>query len=133
MFRSRDWLILAAAATLSGACSRYSQSAGELGVITPEEAAKTVVLEAVNTSDESIELRVIAQNQSRFVGSVSARDTTAILLDPSLFPSGEIYVAGIAADPSHRVISGPLAATRGDKILFRISPEIRLSRAYVIH
>lgn len=124
---------MAAAAMIGAGCSRYGLAGGDIGTIDPSDAAKTVVLEALNVSDESMELRVVAQGQSRFVGSVGARDTTAILLDPSLFPAAEFYVVGIGADPSHRAISQPLTASRGDVVQFRISPDIRSSRAYVTH
>lgn len=134
MLRLRGVIALTAAALGAIACAGYAGSAaGDIGSIDPEAAANTVVLQAVNVGDESIELRIISMNQSRFVGSVQPRDTTAILLDPSLFPTAEIYVAAIATDPTHRVISGPLAATRGDRITFRIEPQITSSRAYVTH
>ncbi len=134
MLKSRGLLTMAAAAALGAGCARYSGTAGgDIASIDPDAAANTVVLQALNVGDESIELRIIAQNQSRFVGAVQPRDTTAILLDPSLFPSAQFYVVGIAADPSHRVVAGPLAAGKGDRIMFRIEPQIRSSRAYVTH
>ena len=125
--------MLATAATLGAGCAGYSGSqAGEVSAIDPELARQTVVLEAVNTSDESVELRIVAQNQNRFVGSVQPRDTSEILLDKSLFPAGEIYVIAIGADPRNRAVSGPLSASRGDRIMFRLEPTLSMSRAHVI-
>ena len=133
MFKLQRFLILAAAATMSitvGCARGIGSSAGEY--ISPADAAKTVVLHVDNKNSQPMELRVIVDNQSYFVGSVSGSDSTSILLDPSFFPTGFMYVAGIPAGGRGRAIDGPLSASKGDRINFMISPALELSRARVV-
>src|SRR5579884_1036262 len=113
MLKLRALLAIATATILgagvvTGCNGNQSAAAGE--VIDPAEAAKTVVLHVNNLNDVSMELRVIQNGHSDFVGSVGGSDSTSILLDPSLFPTGTLYVAPTPADGRGRVVLGPLMA-----------------------
>src|ERR1051325_2969420 len=81
---------------LATACVGYREgvSGGEVD-IDPADAAKTVVLQVKNQYTTSIALSTIVDGQSRFIGSVAASDSTAILLDPSILPTGFLYISGI--------------------------------------
>lgn len=120
-----------AAAAMMAACAHGMESSGEVA-IDPAEAAHTVVLNVKNQSLEPMELRTVLDGRSTFVGSVGPNDSTAILLDPSLFPAGFLYIVGIPADGHGRAIVGPLAASKGDKIRFTIAPALSMSSATVI-
>jgi hypothetical protein len=85
-----------------------------------------------NQSTEPLELRTVLEGRSTFIGSVGPVESTSILLDPSLFPAGFLYIVGIPADGRGRALVGPLAASKGDKIRFTISPELSMSSATVI-
>ena len=123
-------MILAASAVMASACARGMQSAAGT-YIDPAEAKQTVVLEVQNDNPNPMELRVVVNDQSYFVGSVGGNEKTALLLDQRWFPAGFLYVLGIPADGRGRALAGPLSATRGDKIRFNISPALDLSRATV--
>jgi hypothetical protein len=122
--------ILAAAAAISAGCAHYAQSSAGGEVV---DAASTVVLHVDNLSTQPLELRTVLNGRSRLVGSVSARDSTSVLLDPSMFPTGFLYVVAIPADSHGRAIAGPLTATKGDRIRFTVQPALDMSNAVVIH
>jgi hypothetical protein len=122
--------ILAAAAVLSAGCAHYAQSSAGGEVV---DAASTVVLHVDNLSTEPMELRTVLNGRSRLVGSVSAHDSTSVLLDPSMFPTGFLYVVAIPADSQGRAIAGPLTAAKGDRIRFTVQPALDMSNAVVIH
>ena len=126
-------LILATAVTVggAGACAHYTEGSAAGEVIDPADAAKTVVLHVDNQNPVSMELRTIVNGRSEFIGSVSGADSTDILLDPSILPTGNLYVLAIPADGRGRAVGGPLALTKGDRINFTVTPELRLSRAIV--
>lgn len=130
---SRAGLAIAAAFTLAAGCARYNEGSAAGTVISPADAASTALLQVRNLSNESLELRAVALGQSRFIGSVGANDTTAILLDPSLFPTANLYIVGIPADGMGRAVAGPLAASKGDQIKFTIEPALDMSHAIVVH
>ena len=130
MLKTRMLLTLAAIATLSGGCARYNSSAGDVSLA--PDAANSAVLYAKNLSTEAIELRVLTTGESRFIGAVSPGETASIVLDPTLLPSGDLYVLGISADGRHRAVGGPLAVTKGNAIRFTIEQTLSLSRAYVV-
>jgi hypothetical protein len=127
----RKLYILAAALTIGTGCSRFSQGSAA-GDISPVDAAQTVVLHVDNMSTEPMELRTILNGRSQFVGSVSANDSTSVLLDPALFPTGFLYVVAIPSDLRGRAIQGPLSAGKGDRINFSIQPALGMSRAVVV-
>ena len=131
MVKARIITILFAAATLAGACNRYMQSSASGRVIDPADAAKTVVLQVNNQSTSPMELRTIQNGRSQFVGSVGGSDSTSILLDPQLFPTGSLYVVAIPSGGRGRALAGPLSAGKGDKIQFTIEPALDQSRAIV--
>jgi hypothetical protein len=128
----RGLLVLAAVATLGTACSSAMQGSAAGTYIDPAEAAQTVVLHVDNVNPQPLELRVVLNGQSRFVGSVGGLDSTSILLDPQLFPTGVLYVVAIPADGRGRAIAGPLSASKGDKIRFSVQSALDMSRATVI-
>ncbi len=130
MFSLRAIAILTTVAGVAAGCARYTQAAGE--VIDPVEAARTVVLHVENMNSAPMELRAIESGRSEFIGSVGGHDSTSILLDPALFPTGTLYVAAIPADARGRAIVGPLAAGKGDKIRFTVQPDLRTSDAIVV-
>jgi hypothetical protein len=124
-------LTMAAAATFAAGCAHGFESSASGEVIDPAAAAKTVVLQVKNQNPQSMELRTVLDGRSTFVGSVGGNDSTSILLDPNIFPAGFLYVVAIPADGRGRAVAGPLAASKGDKILFTVSPELTLSNAFV--
>jgi hypothetical protein len=132
MVNARIITILFASATLAGACNRYMQSSASGGVIDPADAAKTVVLQVSNQSTSPMELRTIQNGRSQFVGSVGGSDSTSILLDPQLFPTGSLYIAAIPSGGRGRALVGPLSAGKGDRIQFNIQPALDQSRAIVV-
>jgi hypothetical protein len=135
MLKARTLLTLASAAVLGAACASYAGGGGGTAsgdVITKEEAAKTVVLHVENFSTLPMELRTIADGRSVFIGSVSAHDSTNILLDPTLFPTGSLFLTALPSDRRGQARVGPLAAGRGDIIKFTIQPALDLSRAIVV-
>jgi hypothetical protein len=129
MLKSRVLFTLATIATLGAGCARYGSAGGDIAVA--PDASNSAVLYTKNMSNEPIELRVVTIGQSRFIGAVSAGETNAIVLDPSLLPSGDLYVIGISSDGRRRAVGGPLAVAKGNAIRFTFEPTLSLSRAYV--
>lgn len=132
MLRLKRFMILAASAVMASACARGMQGSDAGVYIDPAEAAKTVTLEVQNDNPNPMELRVIVNDQSYFVGSVGGGEKTSMLLDPRWFPAGFVYVIGLPADARGRAIVGPLSAGKGDRIKFSISPTLSMSRATVV-
>lgn len=130
---TRAGLAIAAAFTLAAGCAGYNQGSAGGNVISPADAANTAVLQVLNRSNESLELRAISTGQSKFIGSVGPNDSTSILLDATLFPTANLYVVGIPPDGQGRAVAGPIAAAKGDKIKFTIEPALEMSHAIVIH
>lgn len=122
---------LALALSLGAACAHYSESSAGGEVISPSDAAATVVLHVKNLSQSPVELRSIQDGQSIFVGSVGAQDSTSILLDPTLFPTARLFLAALAHAGGQRVVVGPLAAGRGDRIDFTVQEGLVGSQAFV--
>jgi hypothetical protein len=129
----RRQAIMYAAATLSfaAACYNSGSAAGDISSVDPAAAAKSVVLSVKSQYSSGSALYSVENGQSRFIGSVGANDSTEILLDPSLFPTGFLYITAVPGDGQGRAVVGPLAASKGDKIVMNISPDLRLSRATV--
>ena len=132
MLGIRGLLVLATAAMVASGCGRIQQSADEDQVVDPAAAAKTVVLRVQNLSTYSMELRTILNGRSHFVGSIGGSDSTSILLDPTMFPTGTIYLTATPADGRGRALVGPISVGRGDKIQFTIQPALEMSRALVV-
>lgn len=133
MLKARALLILAAATMMGAACNRYMGGGStESGVIDPADAATTVVLHVKNQNNAPMELRTILNGRSQFVGSVGGNDSTSILLDPAMFPTGFLYVTAIPSDGRGRAVVGPLSAGKGDKINFTIEPALDQSHAIVV-
>ena len=84
MLKLKKFMILAASAVMASACARGMQSSDAGVYIDPAEAAKTVTLEVQNDNPNAMELRVIVNDQSYFVGSVGGAEKTALLLDSRL-------------------------------------------------
>jgi hypothetical protein len=131
MLKTRALLVLAAATTIGAACNRYSQNSSAGGVIDAADAKNTVVLHVKNQNTSPMELRTILNGQSQFVGSVGGSDSTSLLLDPQMFPTGFLYVVAIPTGGRGRAIAGPLSAGKGDKIEFTIEPALDQSHAIV--
>jgi len=131
MLRSRSFLVLAAAALVGAGCNRYYGSTAGGEIVLPEDAAKTVVLHVNNLNPSPMELRTIQNGRSLFVGSVAGQDSANIMLDPTLFPTGSLFLAAVAADGRGTARVGPLSASKGDVIRFTVEPAIDLSRAIV--
>ena len=121
-----------ASTMISVACAHGLESSASGEVIDAADAAKTVVLHVDNKNSQPMELRTVLDGRSAFVGSVQGNDTTNILLDPTMFPAGFLYVMAIPADGRGRALAGPLSAGKGDKIRFDVSEDLRLSHAIVI-
>lgn len=131
MLKRRMACAVAMAAILGVGCAHGFQSAASGEVIDPAAAAQTVVLHVKNQNSQTMELRTLIDDRSTFVGSVGGNDSTSILLDPSLFPAGFLYVVAIPADGRGRAIAGPLSASKGDRIQFTVSDILSASRAIV--
>jgi hypothetical protein len=129
--KHRTAFAMAAAALIAVGCTHGFEGSASGEVIDAAAAAKTVVLHVDNQNPQSMELRTVLDGRSTFAGSVGGNDSTSILLDPTMFPAGFLYVVAIPADAHGRAIAGPLAASKGDKIKFTVSPELSLSRAFV--
>ena len=125
-------LALAAAAVVSVACATIGSGPTSGEVISRADAAKSVVLHVENLSPSPMELRTLSNGRSMFIGSVSGQDSTNILLDAMLFPTGSLYLLGIPSDRRGQARVGPLSAGRGDVIKFTIQPALDLSRAIVV-
>jgi len=132
MLKAHGLMALTIAATISVACA--SLGGGGMGstVISRADAAKSVVLHVDNLSPSPMELRTISNGRSSFIGSVGGQDTTNILLDATLFPTGSLYIAALPSDRRGQARVGPLSAGRGDIIKFTIQPALDLSRAVVV-
>ncbi|MEO6878560.1 MAG: hypothetical protein ABI205_08785 [Gemmatimonadaceae bacterium] len=122
---------LATVAMLGTGCALSHGSAGGT-YIDAADAAATVVLHVSNVSTMPMELRTVQNGRSDFIGSVGAADTTSILLDPMLFPTASLYVVGIPANSQGQASAGPLAASKGARILFTIEPNYAHSYAIVV-
>ncbi len=119
------------AALLGGACARYHESSAGGEVISAGEAAETVVLHVRNLGLNTVELRAIEDGRSRFIASVSAHDTSSILLDRLLFPTASLFIAAYAQAGAQRVVVGPLAAGKGDEIDLTVQEGLTGSQANV--
>jgi len=119
------------AALLGGACTRYHESSAGGEVISARDAAETVVLHVQNLGVNTVELRAIEDGRSRFITSVSAHDTSSILLDPLLFPTASLFIAAYAQAGGQRVVVGPLAAGKGDEIDLTVQEGLTGSQANV--
>ena len=126
------YIALSALALISG-CARLSRNSAAGDVISPDDAAGTVVLHVDNLSNEPMELQTILNGKSEFVGSVSGNDSTNVLLDPTMFPTGVLYVVAIPSDLQGRALAGPLTASKGNRIRFTVQPALGMSVAVVIH
>jgi hypothetical protein len=132
MFRPRLFVILAAAAIAGAGCNRYYGSTAGGEVVSAADASKTVVLHVQNLHQSPMELRTIQNGTSHFVGSVAGQDSTDILLDPTLFPTGSLIILARPADGNGFARVGPLTASKGDEIKFTVEPALDLSRAIVV-
>jgi hypothetical protein len=134
MSKFRTLLIFGTAAALGSACAHggMGTAAGSVGAsIDPADASKSVVLHVENLNQSPMELRATINGRSQFIGSVGGNDTTSVLLDPSWFPTASLYVTALPSDHSGRAVGGPLAAGRGDRIVFTLQPALDLSNAIV--
>jgi hypothetical protein len=132
MLNTRTLFVLAAAAIVGASCSRYTQTSAAGDVISAADAANTVVLHVDNRNVAPMELRAFVNGRSFFVGSVSGQDSTSILLDPTLFPTANLYLAAIPTGGQGQARVGPLGAGKGDVIKFTIQPALDLSQAVVV-
>lgn len=132
MLNARTLFVVAIAAIVGASCARYNAASASGDVFTPADAAKTVVLHVDNLNSSPMELRTIANGRSLFVGSVGGQDSTNLLLDPTIFPTGSLYLAAIPSDGRGVARVGPLAASKGDIIKFTVQPALELSRAIVV-
>ena len=82
MLRVRGIIAFVSTVALGTACAHGMQGAAAGDYIDPVEAGKTVVLHVNNINPLPMELRVIQNGQSLFIGSVAGGDKTDILLDP---------------------------------------------------
>jgi hypothetical protein len=118
-------------AAMAGGCAQGTQAAAAGDVIDPADASRTVVLQVNNINQQSMELRTILNGQSNFIGSVGGADSTSILLDPTMFPAGMLYIEAVPASGMGRAVVGPLSANRGQRIKFTIQPALGMSSAIV--
>ena len=125
-------LALAATTVVCVACATIGNGPASGDIISKADAAKSVVLHVENLSPSPMELRTLSNGRSSFIGSVSGQDSTNILLDAMLFPTGSLYLVGIPSDRRGQARVGPLSAGRGDIIKFTIQPALDLSRAIVV-
>src|SRR5262249_27000402 len=100
----RTGFALATAMLIAVGCAHGFESSASGEVIDAAAAAKTVVLHVDNQNPQSMELRTVLDGRSTFVGSVGGSDSTSILLDPTMFPAGFLYVVAVPADGRGRAI-----------------------------
>ena len=131
MRRMRSTFSLLIAALLGATCARNREATAGGEVISPSDANATVVLHVQNLGLSMVELRSIEDGRSRFIGAVSGQDTASVLLDPLLFPTASLFIAAYAQAGGQRVVVGPLAAGRGDKIDFTVQEGLAGSVARV--
>ena len=131
MVKFRTAIAVATAAVLASACAQLSQGAAGTEGIDPAEAAQTALLHVDNLSPASVELRTVINGQSRFIGSVGANDSTSILLDPTIFPTGFLYLTAVPPDGRRRALVGPLSVGKGDRIRFTVEHALEQSHATV--
>ena len=124
-------MILGTAAVLGAGCASTQTGSAAGTIIDPAEASRTVVLHVENLNPSPMELRAITNGRSQFVGSVGGNDSTSVLLDPSWFPTATLVITALPADGHGRAVSGPLAAGKGDRIIFTLQPSLDLSNAIV--
>jgi len=132
MRKTRALLVLATAAMMGAACNNYMQYSSPGTVIDPADAKNTVVLHVSNGNTSPMELRTILNGRSQFAGSVGGNDSTSLLLDPQLFPTGLLYIAALPSGGRRRALVGPLSANKGNRIDFRIEPALDQSHAIVV-
>ncbi len=127
------FVILGIVAGIGGGCTHYNhESAGGEVFFNPADAAKTVVMHVNNRNPVSMELRTIVNGRSEFVGSVGGVDSTDVVLDSSLFPTGVLYLVAIPSDGGGRAVVGPLSANKGDRVTFSVAKTLSQSRATVV-
>jgi hypothetical protein len=127
----RNLTSLLAAVSLGAACAQNRQSSASGEVISPSDADATVVLHVQNLGTAMVELRSIEDGRTRFIGAIGAQDSTSLLLDPLLFPTANLFIAAYANGGGQRVVVGPLAAGRGDKIELTVEQGLTGSQANV--
>jgi hypothetical protein len=131
MSRLRARFTLMAAVVLGVGCAHFASGTAAGNILDSAEASKTVVLHVENLNSSPMELRATVNGRSEFVWSVGGNDTTSILLDARWFPTASMYVVGITPDGRGRAVGGPLAAAKGDRIMFMIQPALETSNAIV--
>ena len=131
VLKQRLAVIMAIVGMTGLACAHRYESSASGEVIDPAAASKTVVLFVDNHNEQPMELRTMLDGRSTFIGSVGGSDTTSILLDPTMFPAGSLYIVAIPADGIGRAIAGPMSASKGDRIDFSVSQGLNMSHAIV--
>jgi len=132
MLRAKTILFLATVAVVGAGCAGTIQQSAKGDVYTKEDAARSVVLHVDNLNTSPMELRTLSNGRSLFVGSVAGQDSTDLLLDRMLFPTGSLYLVAIAGDGRGSTRVGPIAAGKGDIIKLTVHPALELSRAIVV-
>jgi hypothetical protein len=128
----RKSLVVAVALAFSSACAGYQEdSAGGEVAIDPTEAAKTVALDVRSRYSTGAALFTVESGHRQFLGSVGANDSTVILLDPTLFPTGFLYIS-VSPSDGRRTFVGPISASKGDRIILRIPPDVSMARATTV-
>src|SRR6266567_5147678 len=132
--RRLNGLMAMAALVLAAACAGYNETDSAAGTLAVDsaEAANTVVLHVRNDNSNSMSLHTLVEGQSQFVGSVAGNSTTDILLDPSLFPTGFLYVVAIPATSQGRAVVGPFSASKGEVVRMTVTDPLHMSRATVV-
>jgi hypothetical protein len=115
-------LIAAAAAVLAAGCGPSMQNSAAGDVINPVDAAQTAVLHVRNLTVQSMEIHTVMHGDSRFIGSVTGQADDTVLLDPTILPTGFLYVVAVPTDGSPQIVRGPLAVGKGDRIDFTVEP-----------
>jgi hypothetical protein len=114
--RIRGGMTLLLAVALAAGCGSYREAAAGGEVISASDASASVVLHVKNLGIDPVALYSVQSGKSTFVGTVPAQDTASLLLDASLFPTARLFIRASAQTGGERVLLGPLAAGKGDKI-----------------
>ena len=122
MFQKHSFMIVAAAAVLAAGCGPSMQSSAAGDVLNPADASQTAVLHVQNLAVQSVEIHTVMHGDSRFIGAVNGQGSESMLLDPTILPTGFLYVVAVPTDGSAEIVRGPLTVAKGDRIDFTVEP-----------
>jgi hypothetical protein len=122
MFQKHSLMLVAAAAVFAAGCGPTMQGSAAGDVLNPVDAAQTAVLHVQNLGVQSVEIHTVMHGDTRFIGAVTGQGNQSMLLDPTILPTGFLYVVAVPTDGSPEMVRGPLTVAKGDRIDFTVEP-----------